>query len=82
MKKKKEKFSQPKQKKHRNHHLRFLTKLILLLLFVAVGMGFYYSYQLFFIPVHQEVKNEDKGLTKEQKEIKRRRAEDRQNAAC
>lgn len=75
MKKKKEKFSQPKQKKHRNHHLRFLTKLILLLLFVAVGMGFYYSYQLFFIPVHQEVKNEDKGLTKEQKEIKKEREE-------
>ena len=75
MKKKKEKFRQPKQKKHRNHHLRFLTKLILLLLFVAVGMGFYYSYQLFFIPVHQEVKNEDKGLTKEQKEVKQEREE-------
>lgn len=75
MKKKKEKFRQPKQKKHRNHHLRFLTKLILLLLFVAVGMGVYYSYQLFFIPVHQEVKNEDKGLTKEQKEVKQEREE-------
>lgn len=75
MKKKKENLDQPKQKKHRNHHLRFLTKLILLLLFVAVGMGVYYSYQLFFIPVHQEVKNEDKGLTKEQKEVKQEREE-------
>lgn len=75
MKKKKEKFRQPKQKKHRNHHLRFLTKLILLLLLVTVGMGLYYSYQLFFIPVHQEVKSEDKGLTKEQKEVKQEREE-------
>lgn len=73
MKKKKEKFRQPKQKKHRNHHLRFLTKLILLLLLVTVGMGIYYSYQLFFTPVHQETKSEDKGLTKEQKEIKKER---------
>lgn len=75
MKKKKEKFRQPKQKKHRNHHLRFMTKLILLLLLVTVGMGLYYSYQLFFIPVHQEVKSEDKGLTKEQKEVKQEREE-------
>ncbi len=73
MKKKKEKFRQPKQKKHRNHHLRFLTKLILLLLLVTVGMGIYYSYQLFFTPVHQETKSEDKGLTKEQKKVKKER---------